>query len=392
MTTYPTPNRRVIYLDHAATDYPKPRQVLTAMTQCMTQSGGNPGRSSHRLALAAAREVFACRETAGKMFDVSPDRVIFTSGATHALNVAIKGLLPYCKQKIPHILCSDMEHNAVYRPLCRLRDEGRITLDVFDTLPASPHRTSEAILASIRRKLRPETAMIVCAHASNICSAVLPIREIAALCASLGLFFVVDAAQSGGHLPIQVDGMGIHALCLPGHKGLRGPMGVGMLLLGKGVTLDTLTEGGNGVDSLGTGMGSDSPERYEAGTLPTPCIAGLRAGMDYVSRIGLEEIRARECALGKYVTNALVAMPHVKVYAPDHAGGVVLFSVEGMTSEEAGRRLDGMGFCLRPGFHCSALGHTTLNTPEGGALRASFGHTNTQKDAEALVEAVRGMR
>ncbi len=391
MTTYPAKNSKAIYLDHAATSFPKPREVITAVTHSMTKAGGNPGRSSHRLALSAAREVFACRETAGEMFGTAADRVIFTSGATHAINLAVKGLLPYCKHKKPHVLCSDMEHNAVYRPLCRLRDEGRITLSTFDTLPSSPHRTNEAILDAIRRKLRPETCMLVCAHTSNICSASLPVGEIGALCHAMGIYFVVDAAQSAGHIPLSMSEMHIDALCIPGHKGLLGPMGVGMLLLGEDITLDTLTEGGNGVDSMGTGMGNDTPERYEAGTLPTPCIAGLKAGMDYVSQVGLETVWAHECALGRYLTHALCTMPHIRVYAPDHEGGTVLFSVNGMTSEEAGRRLDGMGLCLRPGFHCSALGHTTLGTPEGGALRASFGYLNTKKDAEALVDAVNKM-
>lgn len=389
MSTY---KPRLIYLDQAATTFPKPPEVLDAMTRFMTSAGGNPGRSSHRMALAAAEEVFACRQAAGEMFGVSPDRVVFTSGTTHALNMAIKGLLPHCKHKKPHILCSDMEHNAVYRPLWRLAQEGHITFDTFDTLPHTPHRTSEAILAAIRRKLRPETSMIVCAHASNICSATLPIGDIGALCRAMGLFFVVDGAQSAGHLSINVKDMHIDALCLPAHKGLLGPAGAGMLLLGEDVTLDTITQGGNGVDSLGGDMGTDTPERYEAGTLPSPCIAGLRAGLAYVKRIGIDAIARHETSLGTYVTEALMHMPHVEVYAPMHKGGVVLFSVAGMTSEEAGRRLDAEGLCLRPGFHCSALGHTTLKTPPSGALRASFGYFNTKKDAEALVAAVRGLR
>lgn len=390
MSTYKHKHHR-IYLDNAATSFPKPPEVLDAMTRCMVEAGGNPGRSSHRLALAAAEEVFACREEAAQMFGATTDRVVFTSGATHALSLAIKGLLPYCKHKKPHILCSDMEHNAVYRPLWKLGAEGKISFDTFDTLPHAPHRTTEAILASIKRKLRPDTCMLVCSHASNICSATLPIREIGELCRSMGIYFVVDGAQSAGHLDINVKEMHIDALCLPGHKGLMGPMGVGMLLTGEGVTLDTLIEGGNGVDSLVGSMGDDTPERYEAGTLPTPCIAGLRAGMAYVRRIGIANISDHEARLGAYVTQALATMPHVEVYAPRHRGGVVLFAIKGMTSEEAGAQLDAQGLCLRPGFHCSALGHTTLETPQGGALRASFGYLNTTREAEILVGAVRGL-
>ena len=395
MSTYKItmqPRKHLIYLDQAATTYPKPPEVIEAMTTFMRDMGGNPGRSSHALALSSAREVFACRNIASEMFDTTPDRVIFTTNTTQALNMAIKGLLPACKHKKPHILCSDMEHNAVYRPLWRLQQEGKITFDTFDTLPLSPYRTTEAILASIRRKIRPDTSMIVCAHASNICSAVLPIREIGKLCHAMGILFVVDGAQSAGCLPIRMREMHIDALCLPGHKGLLGPMGVGMLMLGEHITLDTLIEGGNGVDSLRGDMGDDAPERYEAGTLPAPCIAGLRAGLQYIKQVGIDEIFHHEQTLGGYVVEALANMPHVKVYAPNHRGGVVLFSVSGMSSEEAGGVLDAGGFCLRPGFHCSALGHTTLGTPSGGALRGSFGYLNTKKEAEALVLAVRHLQ
>jgi len=361
------------------------------MVNCMKTAGGNPGRSSHKLSLAAAQEVFACREVAATMFNTSPDRVIFTTNTTQAINMAIKGLLPSCPHQTPHILCSDMEHNAVYRPLWKLQEQRRIIFDTFDTLPQSPHRTTNAILSAIQRKMRPETSMVIMAHASNICSATLPLREIGAFCHAHGLWLVVDAAQSAGWADINMKDMHIDALCIPGHKGLLGPAGVGMLLLGENITLDTLIEGGNGVDSLLGSMGDESPERYEAGTTAVPCIAGLRAGITFVQNVGLSTIEEHEKKLGKYVTDALLSMPHVRVYAPMHTGGVVLFSVNGMTSEQAGHILDSQGFCLRPGFHCSGLGHTTLGTPEGGALRASFGYFNTQKQAEDLVWAVRGL-
>ena len=197
-------HKKTIYIDNAATSYPKPPEVLSAMTHAMRHQGGNPGRSSHAMARASAEGVYACRALAAKLFDASPQRVIFTSGTTQALNMAIKGLLSQSKHPIPHVLCSDMEHNAVYRPLCKLKATGRITFDTFDTLPTSPHVTTEAILSAITRKLRPETAMVVCAHASNICSATLPIQAIGKLCHDKGIALVVDGAQSGGHLPLRV--------------------------------------------------------------------------------------------------------------------------------------------------------------------------------------------
>jgi selenocysteine lyase/cysteine desulfurase len=282
-----------------------------------------------------------------------------------------------------------MEHNAVYRPLFRLAGEGRMDFEPFPTYPADPIMPSGRILSSVASRLRPETRMVVCAHASNICSAVLPVEELGAFCRRRGLYFVVDAAQSAGVLDLHVDRMGIDALCVPGHKGLMGPQGTGMLILGKGITLDTLTEGGNGMESLRGEMSEDAPERYEAGTLQTPSIAGLRAGMEFVESVGLQAIREHERALGSLLRNGLMELPNVTVYAPYREGGVVLFSVAGYTSEEVARALDREGICVRPGFHCSALGHRTLGTPDSGAVRVSFGWGSRSRDAEAVLRVIK---
>ncbi len=381
--------KHAIYLDHAATSHPKPPSVIAAVTDCMRYSGGNPGRGSHRLALAAAGQIYACREAAARMFGAEADRVIFTLNTTHALNLAIKGLVGEMGSGGIHVLCSDMEHNSVYRPLYRLAGEGRIELEVFDTFPASPLRTDDMILRSIAAALRPDTRLVVCAHASNVCSAVLPIQRIGELCRRRGIHLVVDAAQSAGAYELDVDGMGISALCLPGHKGLMGPQGTGILILGRGVTLDTLLEGGNGMDSLQGDMSEDTPERYEAGTLQTPAIAGLRAGMEFVESVGTEAIREHERRLGVKLRDGLLELPKVTVYAPHREGGVVLFSVEGYTSEEVGRILDGEGICVRAGFHCSALGHRTLGTPTGGAVRGSMGWFSRERDVEGVLRVVR---
>ena len=381
------PTKRITYLDHAATSYPKPPSVIATVTDCMKYRGGNPGRGSHRLSLAAAEEIYACREVAAGMFGAEADRVIFTLNTTHALNLAIKGIMG----RGGHALCSDMEHNSVYRPLYRLAREGICDLDVFDTFPAAPLRSDSMILSSLVSKLRPDTRMVVCAHASNICSAVLPIRRIGELCRRRGILFVVDGAQSAGALDLDMERDHIDVLCLPGHKGLMGPQGTGMLILGKGVTLDTLMEGGNGMDSLRGEMSEDVPERYEAGTLQTPAIAGLRAGMEFVGSVGIEAIREHERALGVGLRDRLMEIPKVTVYAPHREGGVVLFSVAGYTSEEVGQRLDREGICVRSGFHCSALGHRTLGTPDGGAVRVSFGWPSRERDGEAVLRVVKRM-
>ncbi len=381
-------NPKFCYLDHAATSFPKPRCVEEAVMTCLKKSGGNPGRGSHQLALAAAEEVYRCREVAAALFGAVPERVIFTLNTTHALNIAIKGVMA----RGGHVVCSDMEHNAVLRPLHKLAKEGRITYDTFATFPLATQTRDERIVASLAARVRPDTRMVVCAQASNICSARLPIGKLGAFCRRRGLVFVVDAAQSAGAVDIDMERDGIDVLCVPGHKGLLGPQGTGLLILGsrfgRFFDLDTLMEGGNGMDSLSPTMTGEPPERYEPGTVATPAIAGLRAGMEYVRAIGPAVIEAQEAAVAGDMRDSLLSMPHVTVHAPRHEGSVVLFSVAGFSPEEVGRQLDTEGICVRPGFHCSALGHQTLGTDTVGAVRASVGFSTRKRDVERLIDAV----
>lgn len=378
-----------VYLDNAATSFPKPPAVLRAVRECLNDYCGNPGRGSHRLALRAAEEVFACRVAAAELFGSGdPERVIFTLNTTAALNLAIKGLLHPGDRAV----CSDMEHNAVYRPLYRLAADGVIRFDAFQTFTTVPRRTDAMLLSAVQHALTPGTRLLVCAHASNICPASLPLAAIGRLCHERGVLFVVDAAQSAGILDIDMEEMQIDALAVPGHKGLYAPPGVGMLLLGKDIRPDTLLEGGNGLDSLSGGMGDDLPERYEPGTLPLPAIAGLRAGMELVRAVTPAAIREKETELGRFLRDALLELPGVQVAVPHLSGGTVLFCVDGMASEEVAAALDGSaGICVRPGFHCAALAHQTLGTPDGGAVRVSFGYFNTRADAEKVVRAVRNL-
>ena len=278
----------MIYLDNAATSFPKPPPVLSAMRDCCARYCGNPGRGSHILALRSAETVYACREALAELFGSEhPENVVFTLNATMALNLAIKGLAGAGD----HILFSDLEHNAVRRPIAALTAEKRITYSVFPSLAGRADRTDEAILAGIRKLLRPNTRILVCTHASNICPVTMPLEAIGALCREKGIRFIVDAAQSAGHLPIDMERMGIDILCAPGHKGLLGGQGCGFLILRDGIRLRTLTEGGSGVDSVPAEMPEDPPERYEAGTLSTPAIAGLLAGVRYIRQVGLDRVR-----------------------------------------------------------------------------------------------------
>ena len=376
----------MIYFDNAATSFPKPRRVAEEQLRCMQIYGGNPGRGSHALALAAAEKIYECRELLASLFGCpNPENVIFTMNATMALNTAIKGLV----RRGDHVLISDMEHNAVFRPIYKLAREGVITYDVFDTFPTVPTRTAEMICASVLEKLRPNTRMLICAHASNICSATLPLREIGTLCRKKGILFLVDAAQSAGHLPIDMQEMQIDALCLPGHKGLWGPQGCGALLLGEGIVADTLLEGGSGYNSLEGNMPEDAPERYEAGTLPTPAIAGLSEGVKEIKRLGIANIHSHISALTARLAERLDDLPRVTLYTPHHKGGVLLFSLQDLSADRVGAFLNERGFCVRTGFHCAALAHATLATPPSGAVRVSPSLFNTLVQIDALADTLK---
>ena len=376
----------MIYLDNAATSFPKPRRVAEEQLRCMQFYGGNPGRGSHALALAAAEKIYECREALASFFGSrNPENVIFTMNTTMALNTAIKGLL----HRGDHVLISDMEHNAVFRPIYKLAQDGVITYDVFDTFPTNPLRTEKMICASILEKIRPTTRMLICAHASNICSATLPIKAIGAFCRKKGILLVVDAAQSAGHLPIDMDEMQIDALCTPGHKGLWGPQGCGVLILGDGIIADTLIEGGSGYNSLEGDMPKEAPERYEAGTLPTPAIAGLLEGVREINRLGIEHIHAHESALTKRLCERLIDMPKLSLFAPHHEGSVLLFSLANISADRVGAFLNERGFCVRTGFHCAALAHATLGTPPSGAIRVSPSLFNTVAQIDSFADTVK---
>ena len=376
----------MIYLDNAATSFPKPRRVMEEQLRCMQFYGGNPGRGSHTLALAAAEKIYECREELSSFLGSdNPENVIFTMNTTMALNTAIKGLLRHGD----HVLISDMEHNAVFRPIYKLARDGVITYDVFKTFPTNPSRKEEMISASILEKIRPNTRMLICAHASNICSATLPLKEIGALCRKKGILFVVDAAQSAGHLPINMQEMKIDALCVPGHKGLWGPQGCGALVLNEGIVADTLMEGGSGYNSLEGSMPEEAPERYEAGTLPTPAIAGLTEGIREVKRFGIDYIHSHECALIARLSERLTALPKVALYAPHHKGSVLLFSLKDISADRIGTFLNERGFCVRTGFHCAALAHATLETPSSGAVRVSPSLFNTTAQIDTFCDTLR---
>ena len=370
----------IIYFDNAATTFPKPRKVLDAAYDCASNYCGNAGRGSHALALRSAEAIYSAREAVASLFSAKAENVIFSLNTTQALNLAIKGVM----SRGGHMLISDMEHNSVLRPVAKLQKERKITYDVFPTHKNGLPLPTEDILSGIIRRLRPNTRMICAIHTSNICSYSLPIREIGALCRRHGLLFAVDAAQAAGHTEISLEDDNIDILCAPGHKGLYAPQGVGITVLRDGLTLDTLIEGGNGVNSLDLGMGSISPERYEGGTLCTPAIVGLTSGIGFINELGINTIAAHEHELYKRAHSSLSSLGDIEFYGCETSGGTILFNIRGIHPDELGSILASNGFCLRTGYHCAPLAHKTLGTPDGGAVRMSFSVFNTEKEIDSL--------
>ncbi len=372
----------MIYLDNAATTYPKPEAVRRALCDSLIVAGGNPSRASHPLARAADETVFACRSALAKHFSARPEQTVFTKNATEALNLAIKGLA----RPGMHILLSDLEHNAVRRPIAALRRIG-CSYSVFSTGDGSP----DFLLASIAKSLRKNTGMLVCTHASNICSTRLPIAEIGAFCAKRGIRFVVDASQSAGSAALSLPEIRADALCAPGHKGLYGPRGVGFVIFSPrygGSEIETILEGGSGTASLSDHMPDSLPDRLEAGTLPLPAIAGLNEGIKCVEKLGVEAIYAHECRLHRHLVQRLLEIPRIICYRPETPGGVLLFSVRGEESEVTAAKLGDCGICTRAGLHCAPLAHKTLGTGDDGAVRASFSVYTTEKEVDALADAL----
>lgn len=372
----------MIYLDNAATTFPKPAKVTEAVHDCLTRYCGNPGRGAHPLSLACAEKIFDCRAALADFFGTgSPERISFTYNTTHALNLALKGLLGAGD----HILISELEHNAVRRPLCALHRTRGISFESFPVVGLSPMQ----ILDEITRRLRPQTRAIVCVHTSNICSISLPLAEIGTLCQSRNLLFVVDAAQSAGHLAIDMRQMQIGVLAAPAHKALYGIQGAGILALGEGVDPAPLFEGGSGSDSLSEEMPALPPERYEAGTLATPAIVGLLVGLEFVKECGLSALHAKEKELFCAARERLESIPSLTVYEREEEGSVLLFNHAEYAPEEIAHRLAKENICVRAGYHCAPLAHEALGTLSRGGVRLGFGAFNTTAELDALWKALK---
>lgn len=367
----------MIYLDNAATTHPKPTSVYERVDSVLRNWSANPGRSGHAMAIEAARIIFQTRESIAKLFNIpDPDRIIFTPNATGALNLAILGTL----RPGDHCVTTNMEHNSVIRPLHALEEKG-VTVTKAGADPQS-----------IASAISSQTRLVVVTHASNVVGTITPIAEIIALAHAQGVPVLVDAAQTAGCVPIDVAALGVDLLACPGHKGLLGPQGTGFLYLAAHMNVEPILFGGTGSRSDLEDMPDFAPDRYEAGTLNTPGIAGLGAGVEFLIERGVEQVRAHELELLRQIMDGLSRIEGVTLYGardPERKTGVVLFTLDGVDPAEIGDRLDQeFGIAVRVGLHCAPQAHRTLGTFPMGGVRMSPGYFNTADEIEQTVNAV----
>lgn len=377
----------MIYLDNSATTYPKPLVVRQQMQNALRQLGANPGRSGYEMSVRTSQAVYRCRERAAQMFGApGPECVVFQPSCTQALNQVIKGSL----QQGDHVVVSDLEHNAVMRPLKALEAKG-VTFTKAATVPGD----NDATLDAFRKAMGPRTRLVVCTGGSNVFGIRLPVARIAALCHQYGAKMCVDAAQTAGVVPINVAEGGIDYLCCAGHKGLYGPMGTGLLVLrDPAEPLATLVEGGTGTQSQSLLQPDDPPERYESGTQNVPGIMGLYAGMGFVASQGIENIYRGEMAKISYLYDRLSRIPQVQLYtqlpAAPYFVPVLSFNIEGMQSEAVGQALAKSGIAVRCGLHCAPCAHEKMGT-SGGTVRVSPSVFTRPQEVDALIRQVKAI-
>jgi cysteine desulfurase family protein len=375
--------RAVTYFDNAASTWPKPPEVIRAVGHVLSEVGANPGRSGHDLSIEAARVIFEARDNLAVLFNAeNPLQIVFTRNATEALNIVIAGFF----NSGDHVITSGMEHNSVMRPLRMMESRG-IKLTI-----AACSADGELDPADVEASIRSETKAVILTHASNVTGTIQPIAEVGAIARRHGITFCVDAAQTAGSLPIDIQAMNIDLLAFTGHKSLYGPQGTGGLYIGPGLEkkIAPLMSGGTGSVSEFDVQPDFLPDKYESGTLNTPGIAGLCAGVRFIRSKGIETIRSHEAGLAGLLREGLASIPGVCVYGSS-AGmfPVVSFTIEGMSPSDVTQRLDEeYGIMSRPGLHCAPSAHRTIGTFPEGTVRFSLGFFNTAGEIRHGLDAV----
>ena len=375
----------MIYLDNAATTQRKPQQVIDAVVEAMNTMG-NGGRGAHGTALKSSRAIYDTRRKLAELFGCKrADHVIFTCNSTEALNIAIRGTL----NPGDHVISTDLEHNSVLRPLYHMEEACGVALSF---VPANRQGLVE--YADFEALIRPETKAIVCTHASNLTGEILDLVKIGAIAKKHGLLLIVDASQTGGCVPIDMDAMNIGILCFTGHKGLYGPQGTGGLCIREGVEIRPFKVGGTGIHSYSKVQPAEYPTRLEAGTLNSHGIMGLSAALDFLKETGVEAIAAYEHRLMMRFFNGVSGLPGVTIYGDFSQGhartAVVALNIHDYDSSAVSDELsECFDIATRPGAHCAPRMHYALGTQEQGAVRFSFSWFTTEEDVDAAIAAVK---
>ncbi|GAA4724416.1 aminotransferase class V-fold PLP-dependent enzyme [Brevibacillus fulvus] len=379
---------RIIYLDNAASTWPKPAGVKEAMAEVIDHYAANPGRGGHALSKRAGKTLFQTRAQLSRLFGIkNPNNLFFFLNATQALNQAIKGYL----QAGDHVISTTIEHNAVRRPLEYMRRTKNVEITYI-----APREDQLFYAEDFRQAVQANTRLIVVSHASNLTGLILPVEEIGKIAREHSIPLLVDASQTAGILPIDVESMNIDMLAFPGHKGLYGPQGTGGLYINDSLELEPLIHGGTGSQSESVDQPQKRPERFESGTVNTVGLAGLLAGANFVLERGVEEIHKHEWTLARMTMEGLSQLSGIKMYGPGldiERVGVVSFNIEGIDATEVSFILDQQyGIATRAGYHCTPLAHQTVGTDKEGAVRVSFGIFNTEQDVRDLLQAVKEIK
>lgn len=370
----------MIYFDNAATSGHKPQSVINAINYALNNLSANPGRSGHDVSIKASDMVYNTRKKLADFLGADgAEQVVFTSNCTQSINYVIKGIL----KKGDHVIVSNLEHNAVMRPLVKMQ----VNFDMITVF-----NDDNDTIRDFESKIKANTKLVIMTAASNVTGKILPFAEIGRICQKRGIYFCLDGAQAAGVLPINMQNMHIDYLCIAPHKGLYAPMGIGVLICRKPIE-NTIIEGGTGSASLEFKQPDILPEMLESGTLNVPAIAGLSAGVDFVKKTGIENIYKKEMRLSKMFYEGLLKNEKIEVYTPKPSmhkyAPVIAFNIKNTSSDRAAEFLNKNSIAVRAGLHCAPLAHKAIGTTDFGTLRASFSFFNTENEVVRAINVLK---
>jgi len=374
-----------VYLDNSATSWPKPPTVVKAISDYLNEYGGSPGRSGHSFSLRAAREVFETRELIAELFNArSSERVIFTANATHALNIALKGIL----KKGDHVIITSMEHNSMIRPLRYLENQGFIELSI-----ANCDEKGYINIEDLKNKIKSNTKLVATIHGSNVTGILQPIRQIGEICKNNNVLYLIDAAQSAGFANIDMQQDNIDILAFTGHKKLYGPPGIGGLCINNDIAIETLIHGGTGSKSEMEIHPEFYPDRLEAGTGNTIGVVGMKAGIQFILDKGIDKLRKKQTELTNYFIKQLQEINEVILYGINTDNDqlpLISMNVKNIIPSDLAFKLDNeFEVMVRAGLHCSPLAHKTIGTFPQGTVRFSIGSFNTEEEINYVIDAIK---